>query len=242
MALSKYKKSLDYSYTLGVYPTLDLLKVRPDLVKTVILDPRTDANQGVKEIKALCAKHDIRFDYGNRIFKLLAIKDNTYVIGVFKKFETSIDRNANHVVLVNPSDTGNVGTIIRAMLGFGVKNLAIIKPAVDVFDPKVVRATMGSLFGIKYEYFESFEQYKEMYSENIIYPFTLAAKNMLQETKFSQPFSLVFGTEGAGLDKEFESHPNCVKIKHAKEIDSLNLSMAASIALYEATKDNVTSM
>ena len=43
------------------------------------------------------------------------------------------------MVLVNPSDMGNMGTIIRTMLGFNYVNLAIIRPGVDVFDPRVIR-------------------------------------------------------------------------------------------------------
>ena len=57
--------------------------------------------------------------------------------------------DANHVVLVNPGDMGNMGTIIRTMLGFNYSNLAIIKPGVDVFDPRVIRASMGALFNTR---------------------------------------------------------------------------------------------
>lgn len=59
--------------------------------------------------------------------------------------------NANHVVLVNPGILGNMGTIIRTMLGFNYTNLAIIRPG-DVFDPRVVRASMGALFNINFEF------------------------------------------------------------------------------------------
>ncbi len=72
-----------------------------------------------------------------------------------------LEREKNHIVLVEPRNMGNAGTIIRTMLGFGYKNLALIEPAVDVFDPKVVRSTMGALFRINFEYFQTWEEYIE---------------------------------------------------------------------------------
>ena len=68
-------------------------------------------------------------------------------------------QEGNHVVLVNPGDMGNMGTIMRTMLGFNYYNLAIIRPGVDVFDPRVLRASMGAMFHLNIEYFDSFEDY-----------------------------------------------------------------------------------
>jgi len=57
-----------------------------------------------------------------------------------------LEKEENHIVLVEPRNMGNVGTIIRTMLGFGYRNLVMIGPAVDIFDPMVIRSTMGALF------------------------------------------------------------------------------------------------
>lgn len=81
--------------------------------------------------------------------------------------------DANHVVLVNPGDMGNMGTIIRTMLGFNYSNLTIIKPGVDVFDPRVIRASMGALFNINFEYFDSFSEYLDKYPKRNIYSLML---------------------------------------------------------------------
>ena len=62
---------------------------------------------------------------------------------------------------MNPSDMGNMGTIIRTGIGFGIRNLAIVEPAVDVFNPRVVRASMGSLFQMNFRYYDSFETYRD---------------------------------------------------------------------------------
>lgn len=56
---------------------------------------------------------------------------------VYKKAEGRFDEDSPHIVLHHPSDSGNLGTILRTALGFGLKNIAIIRPAVDSDDPRV---------------------------------------------------------------------------------------------------------
>lgn len=233
MALRQYKKNYDYSYTLGIFPTIELLEKSPQHVITVLLSPHSDKSEGVSYIKDLCKKNDIPFDYSTKALSRLSIADKTYAVGVFKKYEKKIRDNANHVVLVNPSDTGNMGTIIRTMLGFGISDLVLIRPCVDIFDPKTIRATMGAFFDINFDYFDAFKFYEEKYSNHVLYPFMLEGKKTLGSFKFEKPFSLIFGNEGAGLDNHFAKYDNTVKINHSKNIDSLNLSVAAALAMYE---------
>ena len=57
---------------------------------------------------------------------------------------------SNHIVLVNPSDMGNLGTIIRTAVGFGFTDIGIISPAVDAYNPKVIRGSMGSFSKLTY--------------------------------------------------------------------------------------------
>ena len=139
-------------------------------------------------------------------------------------------------MLVNPSNSGNMGTIIRTALGFGLNQIAIIRPAADIFDPKVVRASMGALFSTAFEYFGSFSGYQEANGSREIYPFMLNAETSLHDLRPEGQFSLVFGNEATGLPEEFAGIGTPVIIPHLKGIDSLNLPVAAGIAMYEATK------
>jgi TrmH family RNA methyltransferase len=135
---------------------------------------------------------------------------------------------------VNPEDTGNLGTIIRSALGFGIKNIVIIKPGVDCFDPKTIRASMGAVFSMNIEYFEFFESYRDAH-RNKCYLFMIHGGKELSQVSFAKPFSLVFGSESAGLDHTYKTQGTLVNIKQSKEVDSLNLSIAVGIALYEAS-------
>jgi len=65
----------------------------------------------------------------------------------------------------------------------------------------------------------------------------LDGSTLLQDTKIDGDFSLVFGNEATGLPSEFSGIGHPIRIEHTDNIDSLNLPIAASIALYAATKD-----
>ena len=235
MPLKPYDKKLDYSYTYGVFPTLDLLKYGRDKIVRIVLNTEGVRNEGYHVIEEFCTKNGIQLDYDNKFIKSVSAKENTYALGIFNKYETKLVAEENHVVLVNPSNTGNLGTILRTMVGFGYHNLAMIRPAVDIFDPKVIRSSMGSVFNVNFEYFDSFEDYQVRFKTNV-YAFMLNGSKEINEVKFEAPFALVMGNESQGLADEFKSIGQSVYIQHSDEIDSLNLSVATAIALFMGTR------
>ncbi|MGD9605522.1 MAG: TrmH family RNA methyltransferase [Bacilli bacterium] len=233
----KYTKQLNVSYTLGATLTIELLETKPQLVKHIYVHADTERNDTYHFIEKLCALHHISMSQNNKAFNILSNKENVYFIGEFAKFSSDIDAKANHIVLVNPANAGNLGTIIRTMVGFNMLNLAIITPSVDFFDPKVVRASMGSIFHLNFAFFSSFQDYLEKFAHHP-YCFMLKGKNELPHFLFKTPYALVFGNEATGLSDQFLDIGESIKINHSSLIDSLNLPMAVGIALYETTKNN----
>lgn len=234
MKYEKYKKDLDYSYALGITLTFELLINKSQYLQDVYFHSsfNGEAKEKMEKILKSLGKEPIISD---KLFNILASKENVYVIGIFKKFTLKLQNN-NHLVLVNPANAGNLGTIMRTSLGFGIKDIAIIKPCVDVFDPKTIRASMGAVFNINFKLYDSFEDYKQQYNNHHLYPFMLKAKTKLHQATFSKPFSLIFGNEATGLPDNFLNYHSVI-IAHSKEIDSLNITNAVSIAIYEATKN-----
>lgn len=235
MEIKTYKKDAFYSYTLGAFPTIELLKKHPEDALKVFIHSSFDNKDVISLIYQ--NKGTAEVSINDKIINKLSTKGNTFVVGVFKKYVSYLDKNKDHIVLVNPSDMGNLGTIIRSCLGFGIKDIAIIRPGVDVFDPKVVRASMGSIFSLNIAYFNTFEDYKNTFNNHKIRTFMLQAKKTLQETHFSNDelTSLVFGNESSGLPINMLDD-NSIIIKHSDEIDSLNLPSSLAIALYEFNK------
>jgi len=231
-----YKKSDDTSYTLGVFPTIELLKHKAEYVQRVVVHSSIETNTGYPLIKELCTKHHIPIDVHDKTIQKLSPKGNCFAIGVFKKYTMNL-KDDHHVVLVNPMDMGNMGTMIRTMNGFEYHNLAIIRPAVDIFDPKVLRSSMGSLFQMNIQYFDTFEDYYREYHHHVLYPFMLKGAKNIHQVQGHGLVSLIFGNESSGLDDSYLKYGQSVFIPHSDNIDSLNLSMALGIALFHFSKD-----
>lgn len=230
-----YKKNDEYSYTLGVFPTIELLKNKPQYVQRVIVHSTIEKNSGYSLIKKLCDKYHIFIDVSDKTINKLSTKGNCFAIGVFKKYEMNINDN-NHVVLVNPMDSGNLGTIMRTMLGFKYYNLIIIRPAIDMYDPKVIRASMGAIFHLNIKYYDNFKDYYNEYNDREYYPLMLKGATNIHKIVTNNTHSLIFGNESSGLDDSYLNYGKSVFIPHSNEIDSLNLSMALGLTLFHFSK------
>jgi|LSQX01.3.fsa_nt_gb TrmH family RNA methyltransferase len=233
--IQRYKRDLDVSYTLGAALTFELVKCRPERVTRVFLSSSADLTDGMVKLKDLCDKNHIEVETNDKAFNILSPKGNCFVIGEFEKTSFNLEKSS-HIVLVNPSDAGNLGTIVRTAAGFGINNIAIIKDAVDFYNPAVIRASMGAAFHVHVEYFDKIEDYISNFPENERYAFMLSASIPLGDVAAAEPFSLIFGNEAAGLPDYFAEFCTPVVIKHTNKIDSLNLPIAAGIAMYEFTK------
>lgn len=234
-SLSVYKSGLDYSYAPGIFPSMECLKNRPESVRRVLLHSSAAGREGADKLRSLAEERGIRVEEADRVLARISSKENCYAAAVFAKFSDTLRADLPHVVLHHPGDSGNVGTILRTMLGFGIEDAALIRPCADVFDPKTVRASMGSLFSLRVHVYDSFEAYRTEFPERRIYPFMLDASVPLQEAvreKKNGPWTLVFGNEGSGLPAEFAKYGQAVRIESNDRIDSLNLAAAAAIGIY----------
>ncbi len=237
LKLTKYNKNNDYSYTFGIFPTFELVKNRAERVIKIILSSKLKISEDVKNLLGLCERKNIKIEYDDRVINRVADKENCFVVGVFEKYETKFDITERNLVLFNPSDMGNMGTIMRTMLGFGINNLIIIKPAVDHFNPKVIRASMGAIFSLNILEFDSIDSYLER-SKNKKYFFMLKGNNILGKFEIKdKKYDLIFGNEASGLPENLLNYDESVVIKHTNKIDSLNLPISIGIALYEFTKN-----
>ncbi len=239
-AVKPYKSKFSYSYALGAFPTYELLKFRPEWVLEVYVHSTyTDA----EKLKGLCDGAGVKLCVNDKAIARLSDKENVYVIGVYEKKLLPIDKDKNHLMLVNPGNMGNVGTIIRTALAFGIHDIAIISPGVDVHNPKVVRGSMGAIFHMNISYFEDFKSYSDLYcqgrdaDERRCFSFMLTANERLTADKApkSKLFTLIFGNEAAGLPAEYAKWSTPVLIPQSDEVDSLNLTVAAGIGMYVFT-------
>lgn len=238
MKVSKYKHDLNYSYAFGATLTYELLKENYKLINRIFISSKANETQGIVEIKELCIKHNIEIIENDKVFNVLSPKENCFIICEFKKEEKNLT-NDNHVVLVNPSNAGNMGTIFRTASGFGYKNIAIVGNSVDYYDPKVVRASMGAIFHLNIKKYNTIDEYINEFNNHKRYAFMLRkSKSIHSIKKTKEKYSLIFGNEATGLPDNYSEFCESVIIPHTNNIDSLNLPIASSIAMYEFTRDN----
>ena len=234
-SLEGYKSSLEYSYAPGVFPAMECMLCRPERVRRLLIHSSAAGREGVGKLISLAGELGVRIEEADRALARISGKDNCYAAAVFEKFSDRLVPGKPHVVLYQPGDSGNVGTIIRTALGLGLEDLAIIRPCADPFDPKTVRASMGSLFGLRIHVYECFDDYRGEFPEQRLYPFMLDASVPLKDAVRSdipEAYSLVFGNEGSGLPPEFAGYGQPVRIESNEKVDSLNLAIAAGIAMY----------
>src|SRR5690625_5245417 len=99
----RYHKDLGYSYTLGIFLTIELLENKTNKVIEVLLKSNTKKSQGIEKIKTLCQKYNIPYKIDDKTINKLSSKENCYAIGVFHTYNDPINNDDNHLLLVNPS-------------------------------------------------------------------------------------------------------------------------------------------
>ena len=237
-ALKPYSQELEYSYAPGLFPSLELMRVQPERALRLLTSEKAHG-EGVEKLRAICREHNVREEVADKALRRISGKENCFAAMVFSKWQAELRPDRPHVVLHHPSDCGNVGTILRTALGFGMEDVALIRPCVDIFDPRVVRASMGSLFSLRVHVYDDFEAYRTAYPAHGLYPFMLDGSSSLPDVlagEIVQPYALIFGNEGSGLPASFAALGQPVRIPSNDRVDSLNLSIAAAIGIYGFTQ------
>ncbi len=237
MKYKAYRKEDLYSYIFGAFPVIELIEAKPELIIEVIISNKYNE---IENLVTILESKGINYNIDDKTINRIANKGNIFVVGVFKKVDQTIGDD-NHIVLHSPSNMGNLGTIIRTMVGFGLHDLAIIGNSCDIYNPMVTRASMGAFFKVRIEFFNNIHEYLEKFKDRKIHPFMLSLKNPLKlvDVNPEGKFSLVFGNEGSGLPDFFEDIGEPIFIPQTDEVDSLNLTMAAGIAMFWFMKEKI---
>jgi TrmH family RNA methyltransferase len=170
--------------------------------------------------------------------QISALKNPNGYLGVFKiPKQAALDFKDWVVVLDGLQDPGNLGTIIRLCDWFGIKQILCSPDTVDVYNPKVVQASMGSLTRVS------------VYYEPII-PLINGCKVPIYGTfmegtpiakiAFKTPGIIVFGNEGNGISAELSKHITdkvTIQAHESSAAESLNVANAAAIVFYEMRRE-----
>ena len=143
------------------------------------------------------------------------------------------------LMLENLQDPGNLGTILRTAEGAGVTGILMDRECVDVYNPKTIRSTMGSIYRMPFVYVEDLGKgIQDLKDKGITtYAAHLEGTNSYDEEDLTNPCAFLIGNEGNGLRREIADMADCyVKIPMLGQVESLNAAIASSVLMFEAAR------
>lgn len=142
------------------------------------------------------------------------------------------------LLLEDIQDPGNLGTMLRTGEGAGVDGVIMSRGTVDIYNPKTIRSTMGSLYRVPFVYVEELSEAIDLLQKNDIsvYAAHLKGQRFFDEQSYEGGSAFLIGNEGNGLKKETADLADTyLKIPMEGKLESLNAAVAAALLLYQAS-------
>lgn len=168
------------------------------------------------------------------------------IVAVVKQKSYSIDyiiekRNKEKsciVVLDRLQDPGNMGTIVRTGEAAGISGIIMSKDSADIYNPKVIRSTMGSIFRVPFAIVDNLGVAVDNLKSNGITTYAAHLKGELYNSgSLTNDCALLIGNEARGLSGEISSKADkLIKIPMHGKVESLNAAVATAILMYEAAR------
>lgn len=142
------------------------------------------------------------------------------------------------MALENLQDPGNLGTIIRTAEGAGVTGIVMSADTVDIYNPKVVRSTMGSIFRVPFIYVENIVEWMEKMNSQGFTTFSAHLQGTsFYDFNYTKPTIFAIGNEGNGLSDALSKVTlEKIRIPMMGEVESLNAATASTVLMYEAMR------
>ncbi len=200
MGMERYYREADFSYTLGMSITIELLINHPNRVIKVYYSSKIYQNEFFDKLQALCNKKNIPLILDDHVIDSLSVKENCYVIAYFKKVKEKLALDSDHLVLCGIEDEGNLGTILRTAISFDLKDIVLVGMDIDYFEPKIVRASMGSIFFARIKSYPDLDTYLSEYKDHT--PYMYADDGIdIHKLRPAKPYSIIINSPKELKDK-----------------------------------------
>jgi len=170
--------------------------------------------------------------------QISSLKTPNEVLAVVKQKEISLSNFSNKltIALDKLQDPGNMGAIIRTADWFGIDNIVCSMDSVDIYNPKVIQATMGSFFRINILY-TNLKQFFSEKNDLTVYGALLEGENVYSSDLSSEGSVLIMGNESKGISQELIPYvTKRVSIPKIGKAESLNVATATAILCSEFTR------
>ena len=184
------------------------------------------------------------FDISPAVFEKIAYRENSDGIVALSKpkshtlSDLKLSKNPFVIILEGVEKPGNLGAILRTADAAAVDAVIVCDPQTDLYNPNVIRSSVGGLFTVPTAVCTSEEALKWLNDNNITsYAAELQAAEFYQNIDFRTPSAIVMGTEADGLtDFWLENAKKRIKIPMRGKIDSLNVSVSTAVIAFEAMR------
>ena len=241
----KYRTKYNAFYLEGVKVTNEILDKNEAIDILFIAYSKSlliSTNGGQALLNRISSLKNIKvLEFEENIFKYMTDTVNTQgilVVMKIPKYSLENEENKNIILLDKVQDLGNIGTIIRSCNAFGVDTILCTSGTADVYSPKAVRATMGGILNVKIIYLDGIEKLNLLKKMGYkIATTSLKTQNSIDSIDYNNKYIFVMGNEANGVSKEIiDISDFVIKIPMSEKIESLNVSVATSIILYEQYK------
>lgn len=207
-----------------------------------------DSQEVVELAKTNKDKHAEITEISKEVYDKIAYRGSTEgLIAVFRSIEHKLEnlsfKNDSPLILVAeaPEKPGNIGAILRTADAAAVDAVIIANPKTDLYNPNIIRSSVGCVFTNKIATGTTSEIIEFLKQEKIeIYAAALQASKAYHELNFKKASAIVMGTEATGLSDEWlENSTQNIIIPMHGEIDSMNVSVAAGILIFEAKRQRL---
>lgn len=249
-ALLKKSKERKNTKTFVVEGPRMVVETPVDKLKSVYVaegfTQNTDNKQILKEIQKKCEQANAVYEVvADPVFK--SVSDTQTPQGIMAvvampeyTLEQLLDGEKTHLLILESiQDPGNLGTMVRTGEGAGVTGIIMNKTTVDLFNPKTIRSTMGSIYRVPFYVAEDLPALMgELQTKGIsLYAAHLKGEHSYDEEDYTSGCGFLIGNEGNGLSDEIANLADTyIKIPMEGQVESLNAAISATLLMYEANR------
>lgn len=241
--LRKKKKARDAEGVFLVEGIRMFREIPEKLLQEIYISESCEGKEG-KEIRRRASACGIRPELvSDGVFAYLSDTQTPQgILCVVRQLSYSLEEVADAscphmLVLDRLQDPGNVGTILRTAEGAGVTGILLDGECADIYNPKTIRSTMGSIFRMPFYYIQDLEEGIRYLKKRGIctYAAHLEGKRAYDEEDYRKPCAFLIGNEGNGLRPEIADLADTyIRIPMAGEVESLNAAIASAVLMFEA--------
>lgn len=240
----KYREQSNEYVIEGIKLVEEAINENAKIKQIVICEECTKTQEISKKLMYEIASFDCIYVTENVFNNITEVKNPQGILAVIERKNSENEINYNEdiiVVLDGIQDPGNLGTILRTVDSIGLKQILVSKETADVYNPKVVRSTMGAIFRVKVIECKDLEKtLKEIKKHKYeIVVTSLQTNESIYDIEYNKKV-IVIGNEANGVSKEIqEMADKKVKIPMLGKTESLNASVATGVVLYEYVRQKI---